>query len=116
MVQFRPGSHVSKLVALLSFVGEYPFWSLDLLGSERVYKALIVKLTQQEHFVNSQTGAEMDCRLFNLTGKGAAKSVRFYKRALPMLEWVHPGAALICCPNFRTTGGQSLCLMNRPYT
>ncbi|ANU53082.1 hypothetical protein I5Q82_16060 [Acutalibacter muris] len=92
MVTFRPGSHVSKLVALLSFVGEYPFWSLDLLGSERVYKALIVRLTQPEHFVNSQTGAEMDCRLFNLTGKGTAKSVRLYKRALPMLEWVHPRA------------------------
>lgn len=59
----------------MSFVGEYPFWSLDLLGSERVYKALIVKLTQPEHFVNSQTGAEMDCRLFTLTGKGAAKGV-----------------------------------------
>lgn len=67
MVTFRPGSHVSKLVALLSFVGEYPFWSLDLLGSERVYKALIVKLTQPEHFVNSQTGAEMDFGLCSLS-------------------------------------------------
>lgn len=92
MVQFRPGSHVSKLVALLSFVGEFPFHSLDILGSERVYKALIVKLTQPEHFVNSQTGEEMDCRLFTVTGKAGAKSVRLYKRGLHMLEWVHPSA------------------------
>lgn len=55
MVQFRPGSHVSKLAALLSFVGEFPFQSLGLLGSERVYKALVVKLCAPEVFRNTQT-------------------------------------------------------------
>lgn len=92
MVQFRPGSHVSNLAALLSFVGEFPFQSLEILGSERVYKALIVRLTQPEHFVNSQTGEEMDCRLFTLNGGGQAKSVRLYRKALHILDWVHPDA------------------------
>lgn len=92
MVQFRPGSHVSKLVALLSVVGEFPFQSLDLLGSKRVYKALIVKLCAPEEFRNTQTGDRLSCRLFTVTGSGRTKTVRFYKRALPILEWVHPGA------------------------
>ena len=92
MVQFRPGSHVSKLVALLSFVGEFPFLSLGLLGSERVYKALVVKLCAPEVFRNTQTGNELSCRLFTVTGSGRTKTVRLYKRALPILEWVHPGA------------------------
>ena len=41
MVHFRPGSQVWQIITLLSFVGEFPFKSLSLLGSERVYKALI---------------------------------------------------------------------------
>lgn len=92
MVQFRPGSHVSKLVALLSFVGEFPFLSLGLLGSERVYKALVVKLSAPEVFRNTQTGEELSCRLFTVTGSGRTKTVRLYKRALPILEWVHEDA------------------------
>lgn len=92
MVQFRPGSHVSKLVALLSFAGEFPFLSLGLLGSERVYKALVVKLSAPEVFRNTQTGDELSCRLFTVTGSGKAKTVRLYKRALPILEWVHEDA------------------------
>ena len=91
MIQFRPGRHVSELVTLLSFVGEFPFQHLDLLGSKRVYKALIVKLTDSEQFRNSQTGEEMACRLFTLNGGGRTKTGRLYKQALPILKWVHPG-------------------------
>ncbi len=92
MVQFRPGSHVLKIVTLLSFLGELPFQTLHLLGSERVYKALIVRLTKPEQFINTQTGEEMTCRLFTLTGSGQSKTVRLYKKALHILEWVHPDA------------------------
>ncbi|NBK78998.1 hypothetical protein D5272_10485 [bacterium D16-76] len=92
MTKFCPGSHVYELVTLLSFAGEYPFHSLDMLGSKRVYKALIVKLTQPEQFVNTQTGEQMACRLFTVTGGGQSKTVRLYKKALHILDWVHPGA------------------------
>ncbi len=90
LIQFRPGSHVPEMVTLLSFLGEFPFQSLHLLGSERVYKALIVKLTSPERIRNSQTGEEMVCRLFTLTGGGRAKTVRLYRGALHILDWVHP--------------------------
>ena len=56
MIQFRPGSHVHRLVTLLSVVGEYPVRSVHLLGNDRVYKAMIHKLTMQQRFRNSQTG------------------------------------------------------------
>lgn len=92
MIQFRPGSHVAELVTLLSFAGEVPFQSLDMLGSKRVYKALIVKLTRPEKFRNSLTGENMTCRLFTLNGGGRSKTVRLYKQALPILKWVHPDA------------------------
>ena len=35
MVTLRPGSHVWRLLTVLSAVGEFPAQSLHLLGSER---------------------------------------------------------------------------------
>lgn len=92
MIHIRPGSQVHQLITLLSFVGEYPVASVHLLGKERVYKALIHKLTTPQLFRDSQTGAEMTCRLLTVSGKSYYKTIRFYKAALPILEWIHPNA------------------------
>lgn len=92
MVHFRPGSQVWQLITLLSFVGELPYQSLSLLGSERVYKALVSRLTTVQTLRNSQTGAEMTVRLLTVSGKGDGKTIRLYKAALPILDWVYPGA------------------------
>lgn len=92
MIHIRPGSQVYRLITLLSFVGEYPAASVHLLGNERVYKALIHKLTMPQLFRDSQTGTEITCRLLNISGKGSDKTIRLYKAALPILEWIHPDA------------------------
>lgn len=92
MVYFRPGSQIWQLIMLLTIVGEFPVSSLHLLGNERVYKTLIHKLTQQQTFRNSQTGIEMTCRLLTISGKSSYKTIRFYKGALPIMDWVYPGA------------------------
>lgn len=90
MVHFRPGSQAWQLIMLLSFVGEFPYQSLSLLGSERVYRALIHKLTTPQTFRHSQTGMEFTCRLLTVSGKGSDKTIRLYKGALPILEWLGP--------------------------
>lgn len=92
MIHFRPGSHVHRLVMMLSFVGEYPVYSLHLLGKERVYKALVHKLTTTQTFRNDQTRTEYTCRLLTATGRGGDKTIRLYKAALVILEWIHPDA------------------------
>lgn len=90
MVHFRPGSQAWQLIMLLSFVGEFPYQSLSLLGSERVYRALVHKLTTPQTFRHSQTGMEFTCRLLTVSGKGPDKTIRLYKGALPILEWLEP--------------------------
>lgn len=90
MVHFRAGSQVWRLIMLLSFTGEFPYQSLSLLGKERVYKALVHKLITPQTFRNSQTGMEFTCRLLTVSGKGPNKTIRFYKGALPILEWLGP--------------------------
>ena len=90
MVHFRPGSQAWQLITLLSFAGEFPYQSLSLLGSERVYRALVHKLTTPQTFRNPQTGTEFTCRLLTVSGKGPGKTIRLYKGALPILEWLGP--------------------------
>ncbi len=88
LVQFRHGSQVHRLVLLLSVVGEYPVRSLHLLGNERSYKALVHRLTSVHTIRNCNTGDEITCRLLSISGKAGYKSIRLYKAALPILEWI----------------------------
>ena len=92
MLHFRPGSQAWQLITLLSIVGEFPFRSLRLLGNERVLKALVTKLSLPQTIRNPQTETEMACRLLTVTGKSNSKTVRLYKAALPILDWLHPEA------------------------
>lgn len=92
MLYIRPGSQVRQLITLLSFVGEYPVRSLHLLGNERVYKALVHKLTNAQTYRLPQTETEITTRLLTVTGKANNKTVRLYKGALPILDWIHPDA------------------------
>lgn len=92
MLHFRPGSQVHRLVTLLSVTGEFPARSLQLFGNERVYKALVHKLTRPQTFRHHQTGADFTCRLLTVSGKGRDKTIRLYKGALPILDWIHPYA------------------------
>lgn len=92
MQYFRPGSQLRQLITMLSIVGEYPIRSLYLLGNERAYKAMVHKLTTPETFRIPQSETELTTRLLTVTGKGNGRSVRFYKGALPILDWLHPDA------------------------
>lgn len=92
MIHFRPGSQVWQLITLLSFVGELPYQSLSLLGSERVYKALVSRLTTVQTFRNIQTDSDMTVRLLTVSGKRHNKTIRLYKAALPILDWLYPCA------------------------
>ncbi len=88
IIQFRPGSHTHRLITLLSVVGEYPVRSLHLLGNERSYKALVHRLTSVNTIRNPVTSAELTCRVLTISGKAGYKSIRLYKAALPILEWI----------------------------
>ena len=90
MLHFRPGSQVHRLVTLLSVVGEFPAQSIHLLGNKRVYMELIRKLTEPQIFRHYQTGTDFSCRLLTISGKGRDKTIRLYKGALPILNWIHP--------------------------
>ena len=56
MVTLRPGSHVWRLLTVLSAAGEFPAQSLHLLGSERTLEKLVHRLELPQE-VRSPAGA-----------------------------------------------------------
>ncbi len=92
MIHFRPGSQAGSLAAVLSVVGEYPYSSLHLLGHEICFRRTVKKLTEKNELYNSESGEKLFCKCLNLSGKGSGKTIRLYKDALPILNWISPDA------------------------
>ena len=92
MIHMHKGSQAGSLAAILSVVGEYPYSSLRLLGNERYFRTLVHKLTGKNELYNSESGERLYCKYFKLSGRGAGKSIRLCKEALPILKWISPNA------------------------
>ena len=92
MIHMHKGSQAGSLAAILSVVGEYPYSSLRLLGNERYFRTLVHKLTGKNELYNSKSGERLYCKCFKLSGRGAGKSIRLCKEALPILKWISPNA------------------------
>lgn len=86
MIYIRTGSQALTLLRILSVVGEFPTGSLHLLGSDRVYKALVHKMTTPQIYRIPQTDTAITGRMLSVSGKGRSKTIRLYKKtALPIL-------------------------------
>ena len=86
MIYIRTGSQALTLLKIMSVVGEFPTSSLHLLGNERVYKALVHKMTTRQTYRLPQTDNEITGRMLSVLGKGGSKTIRLYNRtALPIL-------------------------------
>ena len=92
MLTLRPGSQAFLLVSLLAMTGEFPLRSLHLLGNERVLRELVRRGSGRQVIRNSDGSAQIDTRLFQISGRGRDKSLRLYKGALSVLDWLHPAA------------------------
>lgn len=90
MIHFRTGSQIHRLISVLSVAGEYPVHSLYILGNERMYKELVRKLTERQTIRNQQTNQDFTpAKVLNVAGKGASKTIRLYKGAIPILSWLN---------------------------
>lgn len=92
MIYIRTGSQALSVLTILAVSGEYPTASLHLLGNERVYKALVHKMTAPQIYRFPQTETEIAGRLLQISGRGPGKSIRLYKKtALPILTQLGAG-------------------------
>jgi len=91
MITVRPGSHTHRLLQLLSTAGEIPASALSLLGSERVLSALVHKLESAQDIRFDKDGLVYHARLIQVSGKKGARTIRLYKKGLPVLDGLYPG-------------------------
>ena len=101
MIHMHPSSHAGSLAAILSVVGEYPYSSLHLLGNERYIRRTVRSLTEKNELYNSESGEKLFCKCLNLSGKGSGKTIRLYKDALPILNWISSNAMEVYLYAFR---------------
>lgn len=100
MTTIKQDSHVYRLLTFLSYVGEYPLCSLQLLGSKEVWRKLVHKHAQRQEYRIPGHANKITCRLLLITGKGKSKSVRLSKGGQNILEVVNPDAALYYTQNY----------------
>ena len=92
MVTLRPGSHVWRLLTVLSAAGEFPAQSLHLLGSGRTLEKLVHRLELPQE-VRSPAGAVLGTyKLLTVSGRRERRTIRLCKGALPLLQSLHPAA------------------------
>lgn len=92
MVTLRPGSHVWRLLTVLSAAGEFPAQSLHLLGSERSFEKLVHRLEAAQE-VRSAEGVVLGVyKLLTVSGRRERRTIRLSKNALPLLQSLHPAA------------------------
>lgn len=91
MITVRPGSHVHKLLQLISTAGEIPMSALSLLGNERVLSALVHKLESVQDIRFERDGDVYHTKLIQVSGKRGERTIRLYRKGLPVLDGLYPG-------------------------
>ena len=91
MITIRPGSHIHRLLQLVSTAGEIPTSALALLGNERVLTALVRKLESVQDIRFHKGGPVYRVKLIQVSGKKGARTIRLYKKGLPVLDGLYPG-------------------------
>ena len=91
MITIRPGSHVHRLLQLLSTAGEIPTSALSILGSDRSLSDLIRKLESVQDIRFDKDGHVYHIRLIQVSGRKGRRTVRLYKKGLPILDGLYPG-------------------------
>lgn len=94
MLHFEPNNLAYKLVDILSVTVEFPTSSLYLVGKERVVKALVKKLTKSDEI--RSPFAEINTKLLVRFGNCALKTIKLYKGAIPILEWMDADEYYMC--------------------
>ena len=101
MIHMHKGSQAGSLAAILSVVGEYPYSSLRLLGNERYFRKIVHKLSEKNELYNSESCERVFCKFLNLSGKGSSKTIRLYREAVPILNWIYPNISDVYLGTFR---------------
>jgi len=92
MITVKPGSHMYRLLCLLSVSGEFPSKSLSILGDVRTIRAMLNKMKAVQKIRLHSDNTILTAKIFQLSGKGDIRTIRLCANALGILNEIHPDA------------------------
>ena len=90
MIIIKDGSHAKRIIKLLLCTGEFPYYSLGILGEIHSVKRAVKRMSEV-HEVRVDSGDQIYYgKIVNISGKGQLKTVRLNAYALPLIESLFP--------------------------
>lgn len=90
MLSIHKNGYAHTLLVLLSVAGELPVKALHLVGNERFARRLVRKMELPQRVLFEGAVISDQLRILQVSGKGDLKTVRLTRRALSILEMIHP--------------------------
>ena len=90
MIIIKPGSHANRIIKLLLYTGEFPYYSLGMLGDVRTMKNVVNRMAQT-HVVKDESGKTIfQGKILNISGKGQLKTIRLNAYAFKVVDTLFP--------------------------
>lgn len=90
MIHIRQDSTVYEILTLLSYVAEFPYASIALLGSYETYRKAITKMGQDQTYRIPGNPQTITGRLLNISGGKDQKTIRLSQKGFEVLQLVNP--------------------------
>ena len=92
MIHIRQDSTVYEMLTFLSYVGEFPYASISLLGRYETYRKTITKMGQDQTYRIPDHPQKITGRLLNISGGKDQKTIRLSQKGLEVLHLINPDA------------------------
>ena len=88
MIVLKENTVVWNLLRIIALCGEFPVYSIGILGNRREYRKRIAEMQLEQTYKNPYTGQKMTVRALTIASYGKTKSVRILKNAADLLKWI----------------------------
>lgn len=90
MLSIKPGSHARRIIILLLYTGEFPYYSLGMLGEIQTVKYVVRRMAQTQEVKNESGETIFYGKILNISGKGQLKTIRLNAPVLKKIESIFP--------------------------
>ncbi len=87
MIVIEENTVAWNLLHMIALCGEFPAYSVGILGNRREYRKRICQMQDMQKYKNPYTGQTMTVKALTVSSAGRTKTVRILKNAVGLLKW-----------------------------
>ena len=88
MIVPKKNTAVWNLLRIIALCGEYPVYSIGILGNRREYRKRICEMQDEQTYKNPDTHQRLTVKALTISSFGRTKTVRLLKGATELLKWI----------------------------